>query len=266
MENIIVEKNRNYRRSVKVGGICVAMTFSMGIPIVITQDVHAAKITDKKSSIQEPIITIEKKKKAPVVYQQEVDFEEVKEEIEKREAERQKELEQNIITIHGYKYQLHPGELEFLKKVVYAESRGASVQEQMATTETILNRVAKHKTTITKVLRAKHQFQCVKSDGNVYTGMEPNLKLVTNKRIPKELSDAVEAAVYSEDDITESLLRAEAVKNGLDPETYAAGGALYFYEADPRIVSKMELKSRENIKVMVKIGEGEHFYYKVWDK
>lgn len=257
MDNLV--ENRKSSKGAKIVGLCIFILFSS-----LSSDVDAKEngiLKETKDPIATTSLMTTMEEKFPNLFKKEEAF--LKVDLSKMKEEQQEN--KNLIQIHGYSYEMQPGELAFLKRVVYAESRGASVEEQMATTETILNRVVQNKSSITEVLIAKGQFQCVKSDGNVYTGLEPDLVLVTDERVSKEVSDAVEAAVYGEDDITESLLTAEAIRLGLDPKVYAEGGALYFYEPDPSIISEQELDSRANIKVKVKIGDGEHFYYRVWD-
>ena len=168
--------------------------------------------------------------------------EQKKEEMLKKEQEKK----QGIITIHGYKYQMQPGELDLLKKVIYAE--------------VILNRVVYNKKTISEIIRQKGQFSCVGSDGNVYTGLEPDLVLVTNELVTEEVSESVEKAVFSEEDITEQLLTNEAIAQGLDPKVYAKGGALYFFEKNTTAV-----KAKLKIRVKGDLTNNGHTYYRVWD-
>ena len=261
---IIVEKLLH--RSVKVK---LLLCITLPMPITITRDVAKAGNVVRTSRQQfllelEPSSKIISKKQENhnIRAEQEEEWKKIKQKVKEKEMEKA----QWILTINKVKYQSSPEEIALLKRVVYAESRGSSTEEQMATTETILNRAVTRNLTITEVLKQKGQFQCVKSDGNVYTGLEPNLVLVTDERVTEQVSNAVDEAIYGENDITEDLLREEALRLGLDPEIYADGGAIYFYEPDPKIVSEKELASRASIKVKVKIGEGEHFYYKVWDK
>ena len=182
--------------------------------------------------------------------------EQKKEEMLKKEQEKK----QGIITIHGYKYQMQPGELDLLKKVIYAEARGLSKEDQVASTEVILNRVVYNKKTISEIIRQKGQFSCVGSDGNVYTGLEPDLVRVTNELVTEEVSESVEKAVFSEEDITEQLLTNEAIAQGLDPEVYAKGGALYFFEKNTTAV-----KAKLKIRVKGDLTNNGHTYYRVWD-
>ncbi len=183
------------------------------------------------------------------------------ERVEKVASEQAENLEQGLIDIHGYTYQLSETEFNLLKMVTYAESGGSSAEEQMATAETILNRVAAKGISLTQVVFERGQFACARN-GEIYTGMGDSLRLMTLDRVPETTSQAVEHAVYGNDDVTEVLLTAEAIRLGKDPEVYAKGGALYFCELSG--CSEKEQASRANIAVKVKIGD--HIYYKVWDE
>lgn len=180
---------------------------------------------------------------------------------QKLEKEREEKKEQGWIYIHGKPYLLGEHEKILLLMVVYAESGGSSVEERMATTETILNRVVTKRMTLTQVIFEKGQFACARN-GNIYTGMGESLRLMTPDRVSNDTAQSVEAVLYAKSYITEALLTAEAIRLGKDPEVYAKGGALYFCELSG--CSERERASRENIAVKVQIGD--HIYYKVWDK
>lgn len=175
--------------------------------------------------------------------------------------EQEAKKEQGWIDIHGYEYQLSEEEKALLKMVVYAESGGSTIEEQMATTETILNRVATKGKSLTEVVFEKGQFACARN-GKIYTGMGDSLKLMTLDRVPEKTAQAVEQTLYAKSYITEAMLTAKAIQQGKDPEVYAKGGAEYFYEESG--CSEKERAARANILVYVKIGQ--HFYYKVWDE
>lgn len=178
------------------------------------------------------------------------------EEVANKEME---ESKKELIDIHGYIYRLREGEMDLLKKVVYAESGGSTTEEQLATAETILNRVAYKKNSLTEVVFEKGQFSCAKN-GEIYTGMGETLRLMTTDRIPETTSQIVEYAVYGGDDITETRLMAGAIQKGLDPEIYARGGALFFYEASG--CSEKELEARKDIEEEELIGTMR--YYRNW--
>lgn len=175
--------------------------------------------------------------------------------------EQEAKKEQGWIYIHGYPYRLDEYEKNLLLMVVYAESGGSTVEEQMATTETILNRVVTKRISLTQVVFEKGQFACARN-GNIYTGMGESLRLMTPDRVSNDTAQSVEAVLYAKSYITEALLTAEAIRVGKDPEVYAKGGALYFCELSG--CSERERASRANIAVKVQVGS--HIYYKVWDK
>lgn len=180
---------------------------------------------------------------------------------QKLEKEEEEKKEQGWIYIHGYPYRLGEYEKNLLLMVVYAESGGSTVEEQMATAETILNRVVTKRMTLTQVVFEKGQFACARN-GNIYTGMGESLRLMTPDRVSNDTAQSVEAVLYAKSYITEALLTAEAIRVGKDPEVYAKGGALYFCELSG--CSERERASRANIAVKVQVGS--HIYYKVWDK
>ena len=180
---------------------------------------------------------------------------------QKLEQEREAKKEQGWIYIHGYPYRLSEYEKTLLLMVVYAESGGSTIEEQMATAETILNRVVTRRMSLTQVVFEKGQFACA-INGSIYTGMGESLRLMTPDRVSNDTAQSVEAVLYAKSYITEALLTAEAIRVGKDPEVYGKGGALYFCELSG--CSEKERASRENIAVKVQIGD--HIYYKVWDK
>lgn len=180
---------------------------------------------------------------------------------QKLEQEREAKKEQGWIYIHGYPYRLSEYEKTLLLMVVYAESGGSTIEEQMATAETILNRVVTRRLSLKQVIFEKGQFACARN-GNIYTGMGESLRLMTPDRVSNDTAQSVEAVLYAKSYITEALLTAEAIRVGKDPEVYGKGGALYFCELSG--CSERERASRENIAVRVQIGD--HIYYKVWDK
>lgn len=175
--------------------------------------------------------------------------------------EQEAKKEQGWIYIHGDPYRLSEYEKNLLLMVVYAESGGSTVEERMATTETILNRVATKRMSLTQVIFEKGQFACARN-GNIYTGMGESLRLMTPDRVSNDTAQSVEAVLYAKSYITEALLTAEAIRVGKDPEVYAKGGALYFCELSG--CSEKEKAARANIAVKIQIGD--HIYYKVWDK
>ena len=180
---------------------------------------------------------------------------------QKLEKEQEAKKEQGWIYIHRDPYRLNEYEKNLLLMVVYAESGGSTVEEQMSTTETILNRVATKRMSLTQVIFEKGQFACARN-GNIYTGMGESLRLMTPDRVSNDTAQSVEAVLYAKSYITEALLTAEAIRVGKDPEVYAKGGAQYFCELSG--CSEKEKAARANIAVKIQIGD--HIYYKVWDK
>lgn len=175
--------------------------------------------------------------------------------------EQEAKKEQGWIDIHGYEYQLSEEEKTLLEMVVYAESGGSIAEEQMATTETILNRVATKKISLTEVVFEKGQFACARN-GRIYTGMGDTLRLMTPDRVPEKTVQVVQQTLYAKSYITEAELTAMSIEQGKDPEVYAKGGAQYFCELSG--CSEKEKAARANIAVKIQIGD--HIYYKVWDE
>ena len=97
-------------------------------------------------------------------------------------------------------------------------------------------------------------------NGEIYI-MTSNPYVLYYEDVPERTIRATERALNGEDP-TEQLLWEEAVRLGLDPEVYAAGGAKYFY--NPNVCSEAALAERANIKCKVQIGN--HVFYKVWDQ
>ena len=222
---------------------------------VVTEEKIQPVVTEKKKIQPETTLMhlVNKKQKVKKLTANQI--------AQKLEQEREAKKEQGWIYIHGYPYRLSEYEKTLLLMVVYAESGGSTIEEQMATAETILNRVVTRRLSLTQVIFEKGQFACARN-GNIYTGMGESLRLMTPDRVSNDTAQSVEAVLYAKSYITEALLTAEAIRVGKDPEVYGKGGALYFCELSG--CSEKERASRENIAVSVQIGD--HIYYKVWDK
>lgn len=139
--------------------------------------------------------------------------------------------------------------------ITFAESGAESVEGQIAVAAVIINRQedTAFPDTFYGVINQPNQFSPVQN-GKIYSEID------SYEELPDKTIEAVERALQGEDP-TEQLLREEAIRLGLDPEKYAEGGALYFY--NPNRCNWQQLAAREQIKVKVKIGN--HVFYKVWD-
>ena len=82
---------------------------------------------------------------------------------------------------------------------------------------------------------------------------------VAFSEVPESCVQAAERALAGEDP-TEELLRQEAISKGLNPDEYASGGALFFY--NPDYCGSSEIEMRNSIQVKVEFGD--HIFYKVW--
>lgn len=146
-------------------------------------------------------------------------------------------------------------------RLTYAESGLEDEIGQVAVAATILNRQ------YSSEFHADGNFYNVMNNGfsSVHNGeiyiMTSNPYVLYYEDVPERTIRATERAINGEDP-TEQLLWEEAVRLGLDPEVYAAGGAKYFY--NPNACSEAALAERANIKCKVQIGN--HVFYKVWDK
>ena len=140
-----------------------------------------------------------------------------------------------------------------LSCLVFAESGNQKTEGKISVAAVVINRKRdnvqfEEEDTIDEVIFAKRAFA--------------NIKNIDFSEAKSEgCYDAVIEAV-NEEDPTEELLWDEAERLGLDPEIYAEGGALYFY--NPDYCSEEELQKRNNIKCKVQIGD--HIFYKVWDQ
>ena len=146
-------------------------------------------------------------------------------------------------------------------RLTYAESGLEDEIGQVAVAATIIHRQ------YSPEFRADGDFYNVMNNGfsSVRNG---EIYIMTSKPyvlyyedVPERTIRATERALNGEDP-TEQLLWEEAVRLGLDPEVYAAGGAKYFY--NPNVCSEAALAERANIKCKVQIGN--HVFYKVWDQ
>ena len=146
-------------------------------------------------------------------------------------------------------------------RLTYAESGLEDEIGQVAVAATIIHRQ------YSPEFRADGDFYQVMNNGfsSVRNGeiyiMTSNPYVLYYEDVPERTIRATERALNGEDP-TEQLLWEEAVRLGLDPEVYAAGGAKYFY--NPNVCSEAALAERANIKCKVQIGN--HVFYKVWDQ
>ena len=152
--------------------------------------------------------------------------------------------------------QIASPDVELLAKITYAEAGNQTLEQQLAVAATILNRVESESfpNTIQEVISQKGQFSSVKG-GTVMAFGEP----VAFAEVPESCVQAAERALAGEDP-TEELLRQEAISKGLNPDEYASGGALFFY--NPDYCGSSEIEMRNSIQVKVEFGD--HIFYKVW--
>lgn len=152
--------------------------------------------------------------------------------------------------------QIESEDLQLLAKITYAEAGNQTLEQQLAVAATILNRVESESfpNTIQEVISQKGQFSSVKG-GTVMAFGEP----VAFSEVPESCVQAAERALAGEDP-TEELLRQEAISKGLNPDEYASGGALFFY--NPDYCGSSEIEMRNSIQVKVEFGD--HIFYKVW--
>lgn len=177
---------------------------------------------------------------------EEVQIEEINEPDKTEEMPKQEEVEED-------------NEFRTRCKMTYAEAGLEDVEGQIAVAAVILNRQnsSKFPDTLEGVITQSGAFSSVRN-GEVYI-MTANPYVLEYEDIPERTIEATQRALNGEDP-TEQLLWEEAVRLGLDPEEYAAGGALFFY--NPNACSDEALQQRANIQCKVQIGN--HIFYKVW--
>ena len=171
---------------------------------------------------------------------------------ENAEAEGISEEENSL----NFTNQVASADLQLLSMVTYAEAGNQTLEQQIAVAATILNRVESESfpNTIQEVISQKGQFSSVKG-GTVMAFGKP----VDFSEVPKSCVEAAERALAGEDP-TEELLRQEAISKGLNPDEYARGGALFFYNPDYCGSSEIEMRNG----IQVKVEYGDHIFYKVW--
>ena len=174
------------------------------------------------------------------------------------EPEQEVEAEQQVQEVQDYS---ETKEFQDRCRLTYAESGLEDEIGQVAVAATIIHRQ------YSPEFRADGDFYQVMNNGfsSVRNGeiyiMTSNPYVLYYEDVPERTIRATERALNGEDP-TEQLLWEEAVRLGLDPEVYAAGGAKYFY--NPNVCSEAALAERANIKCKVQIGN--HVFYKVWDQ
>ena len=176
------------------------------------------------------------------------------------EPEQEPEVEQQVQEAQVQDYS-ETKEFQDRCRLTYAESGLEDEIGQVAVAATIIHRQ------YSPEFRADGDFYQVMNNGfsSVRNGeiyiMTRNPYVLYYEDVPERTIRATERALNGEDP-TEQLLWEEAVRLGLDPEVYAAGGAKYFY--NPNVCSEAALAERANIKCKVQIGN--HVFYKVWDQ
>lgn len=146
-------------------------------------------------------------------------------------------------------------------RLVYAESRGEIEEGQIAVAATIINR-EEHENfpdDFYGVMNQSGQFSPV-WNGEIHVSRGTYSSVLKYEQVSEQTIEAVRKAINGEDP-TEQLLWDEAVRLGLDPEKYAKGGAVFFY--NPAGCDWQQQAARSRVKVKVQIGN--HIFYKVWD-
>lgn len=185
---------------------------------------------------------------------------ESEEQVETAEPEIESEAEETAYE-EVQQYDSETKEFQDRCRLTYAESGLEDEIGQVAVAATIIHRQ------YSSEFHADGNFYNVMNNGfsSVHNGeiyiMTSNPYVLYYEDVPERTIRATERALNGEDP-TEQLLWEEAVRLGLDPEVYAAGGAKYFY--NPNACSEAALAERANIKCKVQIGN--HVFYKVWDQ
>ena len=199
--------------------------------------------------------------KEAVVQQEEPQIVDEPNEIDEEEVgvEEQDEVNEETTTLPSTTY--GGKEFEDRCRLTYAESGLEPEEGQVAVAATILNRQysSEFKADGDFYKTMNNGFSSVRN-GEIYI-MTSNPYVLDYEDVPEKTIRATERALNGEDP-TEQLLWEEAVRLGLDPEVYAAGGAKFFY--NPNACSEAALAERASIKCKVQIGN--HIFYKVWDQ
>lgn len=135
-------------------------------------------------------------------------------------------------------------EFEDRCRMTYAESGLEDIEGQIAVAAVIINREqnSNFPNTFKGVITQSGAFSSVQG-GEIYI-MTANPYVLDYEDIPERTIEATQRAINGEDP-TEQLLWNEAVRLGLDPQKYAEGGALFFY--NPSACSAEALAERANI-------------------
>ena len=218
---------------------------------------HIINVVEKPATV-ENIGSVEPEIETHVSTEDEGKPEAEAEEPVEAEPEQEPEEEQQVQEAQDYS---ETKEFQDRCRLTYAESGLEDEIGQVAVAATIIHRQ------YSPEFRADGDFYNVMNNGfsSVRNGeiyiMTSNPYVLYYEDVPERTIRATERALNGEDP-TEQLLWEEAVRLGLDPEVYAAGGAKYFY--NPNACSEAALAERANIKCKVQIGN--HVFYKVWDQ
>ena len=218
---------------------------------------HIINVVEKPATV-ENIGSVEPENETQVSTEDEGKPEAEAEEPVEAEPEQEPEEEQQVQEAQDYS---ETKEFQDRCRLTYAESGLEDEIGQVAVAATIIHRQ------YSPEFRADGDFYNVMNNGfsSVRNGeiyiMTSNPYVLYYEDVPERTIRATERALNGEDP-TEQLLWEEAVRLGLDPEVYAAGGAKYFY--NPNVCSEAALAERANIKCKVQIGN--HVFYKVWDQ
>lgn len=162
----------------------------------------------------------------------------------------------------GYPYSIDEENLDFLYRLAVAEAGTQDFEGKVMATNTIINRAIENKCSIIEVGRDSGQFTSVHNgEPCLYYKEADEWRPVTDDMISDELKEAVSMAL--QEDYTVDYLREIALEKGLD-SSYYEGGALYFYNPNPEVISEYQLSLRENIKVQFQ--HQAHIFYRIWDR
>ncbi len=147
-----------------------------------------------------------------------------------------------------------PEEIDNLCKLIYAEAGNQPYEGMVAVAEVVFNRIRSEQfpDTINEVIFAPGQFSPCSNGGIKSNGRYVSL----NSDVSGEIKQAVLEA-WSGSNITEAMLKKEALSRGVNDPSYWEGGALYF--ANPRAVSNSSTKN-QILSSQVKVSIQDHVF------
>lgn len=182
-----------------------------------------------------------------------------KQQVDQWNATFQSTARETSLEMKSWRYYPTEEEVDYFCRIVIGETGNRSREGALAVMEVILGRMENENfpNTPIGVCEQPRQFSAMKN-GVAYIGSRP----VKAEDITEVVKEAVLEACKGSD-LTQSLLQAQAVKQGITDPRYWKGGALYFHNLN-EITNPALRGERKNI--ISKVEVAGQVFYRYWNK